>query len=230
MHYYKKHVKDYIADTSHLTMLQHGAYNILIDTYILREKPLSLDKEELYWSISARSDEEKAAIDLILKHFFVETEDGYYHKRIESELQNYIEIGERSKINGKLGGRPKNKPRNNPGGDPRNNPDITLTTNHKPLTNNHIDLFKEFWDNYPHRSGNKKTKKDSMNWWNKQSLDTLTIVLKEVKNYKKYIEKCHNDKVFDGGVPDPIRYLKNERYLDELDVKQTNSAFAGGYK
>ena len=48
MHYYKKHVKDYIADTSHLTMIEHGAYNILIDTYVLKEKPLSLDKEDLY--------------------------------------------------------------------------------------------------------------------------------------------------------------------------------------
>ena len=55
MHYYRKHVKDYIADTSHLSLLEHGVYNILIDTYVLREKPLSLDKEELYWSIAART-------------------------------------------------------------------------------------------------------------------------------------------------------------------------------
>ena len=106
-----------------------------------------------------------------------------------------------------------------------------LTNNQQPITKNqHIDLFEEFWKIYPHRNGNKKTKKDSVNWWQKQSLDTITIVLKATKIYKKHIEKCHNDKVFDGGVPDPIRYLKNERYLDELDVKSTNSAFAGGHK
>ena len=62
MHYYRKHVKDYIADTSHLTMLEHGVYNILIDTYVLTEKPLSLDKEALYWSIAARTEEEKIAV------------------------------------------------------------------------------------------------------------------------------------------------------------------------
>ena len=92
MHYYRKHVKDYIADTSHLTMLEHGAYNILIDTYVLREKPLSLDKEELYWSIAARTEEEKTAVDLILKHFFEETDKGYRHKRIEAEIKTMSNV------------------------------------------------------------------------------------------------------------------------------------------
>jgi len=91
MHYYRKHVKDYIADTSHLTMIEHGAYNILIDTYVLREKPITLDKEELYWSIAARTEEEKTAVDLILKHFFEETKAGYRHKRIEAEIQFCID-------------------------------------------------------------------------------------------------------------------------------------------
>ena len=219
MHYYRKHVKDYIADTSHLTMLEHGAYNILIDTYVLREKPLSLDKEELYWSIAARTEEEKTAVDLILKHFFEETDEGYRHKRIEAEIKDYVERGKKASDSAKMRWNSKG------------NAAPMLTNNQQPITKNHnIDLFEEFWKTYPHRNGNKKTKKDSMNWWQKQSLDTITIVLKAAKGYKKYIEKCHNDKVFDGGVPDPIRYLKNERYLDELDVKSTNSAFARGHK
>ena len=219
MHYYRKHVKDYIADTSHLTMIEHGAYNILIDTYVLKEKPLSLDKEELYWSIAARTEEEKTAVDLILKHFFEETETGYRHKRIEAEIQFCID---RSNI-GKKGAKKRWDSKSNA------YPLVPSTQYPEPNTQ-YIELFEEFWKTYPHRNGNKKTKKDSMNWWQKQSLDTITIVLKAAKGYKKYIEKCHNDKVFDGGVPDPIRYLKNERYLDELDVKQTNSAFAGGHK
>lgn len=219
MHYYRKHVKDYIADTSHLTMLEHGVYNILIDTYVLTEKPLSLDKEELYWSIAARTEEEKKAVDLILKHFFEETKDGYRHKRIEAEIKDYVERGKKASDSAKKRWHSKG------------NADPLLTNNHKPITKNqYIDLFEEFWKTYPHRNGNKKTKKDSVNWWKKQSLDTLTIVLKATKGYKRYIEKCHKDNVFDGGVPDPIRYLKNERYLDELDVKSTNSAFAGGHK
>lgn len=219
MHYYRKHVKDYIADTSHLTMLEHGVYNILIDTYVLTEKPITLDKEELYWSIAARTEEERKAVDLILKHFFEETKTGYTHKRIEAEIKDYVERGKKASDSAKKRWHSKG------------NADPLLTNNHKPITKNqYIDLFEEFWKTYPHRNGNKKTKKDSMNWWQKQSLDTITIVLKATKGYKQYIEKCHKDNVFDGGVPDPIRYLKNERYLDELDVKLTNSAFAGGHK
>lgn len=219
MHYYKKHIKDYIADTSHLTMLEHGAYNILIDTYVITEQPLTLDLDKLFRKVCAKTEDEQKAIVSILDEFFKKTDDGYTHKRIASEIKTYIEIGERSRENGKKGG----KPRTNPLG--------PLTINQEPQTKNqYIDRFEEFWDTYPHRNGHKRTKKDSVNWWQKQSLDTLTIVLKATKIYKKYIEKCHNDKVFDGGVPDPIRYLKNERYLDELDVKPTNSAFAGGHK
>jgi len=219
MHYYRKHVKDYIADTSHLSLLEHGVYNILIDTYVLREQPIALDKEELYWSIAARTEEEKTAVDLILKHFFEETKKGYRHKRIEAEIQFCID---RSNI-GKKGAKKR--------WDSKGNADPLVPSTQYPEPNTqYIELFEEFWKTYPHRNGNKKTKKDSMNWWQKQSLDTITIVLKAAKGYKKYIEKCHNDKVFDGGVPDPIRYLKNERYLDELDVKLTNSAFAGGHK
>ena len=35
MHYYTKHIKDYKTDTAHLTLLEHGVYNSLIDLYIL---------------------------------------------------------------------------------------------------------------------------------------------------------------------------------------------------
>ena len=62
-------------------------------------------------------------------------------------------------------------------------------------------------------------------WWSKQELVTLTKVLSAVKKYKKYIEKCHKDKVFDGGIADPVRYLKNEQYNDELQVKEVKKIY-----
>ena len=47
MHYYTKHIKDYKTDTAHLTLLEHGVYNSLIDLYILSENPLEPNLKKL---------------------------------------------------------------------------------------------------------------------------------------------------------------------------------------
>ena len=79
-------------------------------------------------------------------------------------------------------------------------------------------MFESFWETYPDRNGTKATKKASLEWWTKQPLDTLTMVLSKTKLYRKYIDSLDKDE-FNGGISDPIRYLKNEKYKDELDVK-----------
>ena len=79
-------------------------------------------------------------------------------------------------------------------------------------------MFASFWETYPDRNGTKATKKASLEWWTKQPLDTLTMVLSKTKLYRKYIDSLDKDE-FNGGISDPIRYLKNEKYKDELDVK-----------
>ena len=221
MHYYTKNIGDYRRDTMQLSLLEHGIYTTLIDHYLLNEKPLSLDQSHICWLIGAKTEEEKIVTSRLIDGFFEETDKGYIHKRCDEEIATYHSNLEVRRTNGRKGGIAKNQ-----------TPTKHLA-NQEPITKNQepvLDLFEEFWKTYPHRNGNKKTKKDSVDWWKKQSLDTITIVLKATKIYKKHIEKCHNDNVFDGGVPDPIKYLKKERYLDELDVKSTNSAFAGGHK
>jgi len=75
-------------------------------------------------------------------------------------------------------------------------------------------LFVEFWKIYPHRNGKSVTKPQSLQWWLEQTDDTITMVLKGARNYRKYIEQCHKDNKFNGGIPDPIRFLKNKRYED----------------
>ena len=220
MHYYPKNIGDYRRDTMNLSLLEHGVYMTLIDHYTLNEEPISLDHLDVCWTIGARTDNEKTAVCLILSKFFIKTDEGYRHKRCDEEIAQYKLRADTARENGKKGGRPK----------PNNNPTLTQPlTNQEPRTNNqepYTKLFEEFWKLYPHRDGNKKTKKESLAWWGKQNIDTLTIVLNAVRGYKKYIEKCHKDKVFDGGISDPIRYLKNESYLDELEVKRkTNSTY-----
>jgi uncharacterized protein YdaU (DUF1376 family) len=227
MHYYPKNIGDYRRDTMNLSLLEHGVYMTLIDHYILNEEPFPLDQLDVCWLIGARSEDEKTAVCLILSKFFIQTDNGYSHKRCDEEIAHYKLRADTARENGKRGGRPK----------PNNNPTLTQPlTNQEPRTNNQeprtnkedplikMDLFNSFWKTYPHRDGKKSTKKQSFSWWNKQSLDTLTMVLSKVKLYKSHIEKCLRDGVFESAPPDPIRYLQNERFND--DYKPTNSTYS----
>ena len=211
MHYYKKNIGDYRRNTIHLSLLEHGVYSQLIDQYYLKEG-VGFDKpvESIARLIGARTEDEVAVVSVILDEFFTETDSGYIHNKCDENLKDYIAQGNRSRENGKKAVKPSRNPVGNLVG--------TLTTNQEPLTNNHIELFEEFWEAYPHRNG-KRTKKQSLVWWKKQSLDTLTNVFNNTKKYVKYLEQCKKDSIWVANPPDPIRYLNNEQYKDELDVK-----------
>lgn len=219
MHYYPKNIGDYRRDTMNLSLLEHGVYMTLIDHYILNEEPFSDNIEDILWLVGARTEEEKNAVSLILNKFFKKKDDGYYHKRCDEEIQRYKKNAEVARENGKKGGRPRNPEVT------QSKPNPKLTNNQKLETNNHEPLFVEFWKLYPHRNGVGATKPQSLEWWNTKSLDTLTMVLDGTKKFKAYIERCHKDNVFNGGIPDPIRYLKNKRYKDDFKVVRKKSAY-----
>ena len=211
MHYYKKNIGDYRRNTMHLSLLEHGVYSQLIDQYYLKEG-VGFDKpvERIARLIGARTEDEVAVVSVILDEFFTETESGYIHNKCDENLKDYIAQGNRSRENGKKAVKPSGNPVGNLVG--------TLTTNQEPLTNNHIELFEEFWETYPHRNG-KRTKKQSLVWWKKQSVDTLTNVLSSTKKYVKYLDQCLKDDIWVANPSDPIRYLTNEKYNDEVSIK-----------
>ena len=230
MHYYTKHIKDYKTDTAHLTLLEHGVYNSLIDLYILTENPLEPNLQKLCRLVHAKTDDEINAVENVLSEFFIESDDGYRQKKCDQELIRIFGKSESARKSAKhRWGSERNA--NAMQTDSKRNANGMLPNTQDPLPNNPIPnkeltkLFEEFWNTYPHRNGNKKTRKESLVWWGKQDLVTLTKVLSSVRKYKKYIERCHKDKLFDGGISDPVRYLKNEQYNDELQVKSRNSTY-----
>ena len=80
MHYYQKNIGDYYSATNNLSFLEHGIYTIMIDKYMLDEKPFPKDKDKTYFLIGARSQEEKKAVDILLEMFFKETKNSFIHK------------------------------------------------------------------------------------------------------------------------------------------------------
>lgn len=94
MYYYKKNIGDYYKKTGRLSMLEHGAYTLLIDACYDRERFPTLE-EALDWTW-ARTDAEIEAVKFVLSKFF-ELNDGIYtQSRISDELMNYHALSEKN--------------------------------------------------------------------------------------------------------------------------------------
>lgn len=95
MHYYKRHIGDYAKKAGHLTPLEHGIYNLIIDGYYDREQaPTLLEAMRI---ARARTEEEKAAVLAVLDEFFTLDGECYRQNRIEEELAAYHDKAEKNR-------------------------------------------------------------------------------------------------------------------------------------
>ena len=141
MHYYEHNIGDYRRDTGHLTLLEHGIYRSLLDTYYLTQQPLCADLAKLMRSHCVRTADESKALENVLSDFFVLTDRGYEHKRCEAVIAEYAEKSAKSKKAAKARWAKNSK------SDAETMqtqceriPDAMPTINHKPLTNNQKPL------------------------------------------------------------------------------------------
>ena len=89
MNYYERHIGDYLKDTVHLSLLEHGVYGRLLDLYYTREEPLP--DAGIVRLLGARSDDEKNAVHAVLQEFFKLDEGLWRHSRCDVELERYAD-------------------------------------------------------------------------------------------------------------------------------------------
>ena len=95
MHFYKKNIGDYAKKAGRLSMLQHGAYTLLMDSCYDREEfPTREDAIEWTW---ASSREEIEAVEFVLRKFFTLEDGRYVQNRIQEELEEYRAKAETNK-------------------------------------------------------------------------------------------------------------------------------------
>lgn len=153
MHYYKRSIGDYRAATAHLSMVEHGAYQALLDYYYLHEKPIENPNETqtVFKRLRAETQMEKDAVIFVLEEFF-ELRDGlYFHRRCDAEIEKYREKSAKNRECGALGGRPTSRNKKEKSQETqmkpkrflektdtvkKQNPNETQTTNQEPLTTN----------------------------------------------------------------------------------------------
>ena len=134
MDYYKRYMGDYGRDTSRLSMIEHGAYNLLLDDYYSTRTPLPADLNELYRICRATTKPEQTAVESVAKRYFPVCDDGQRHsKRADEEIAKWEIMAEENREKGKLGGRPKKNPSGTPTGNPTgsggDNPEETHRVN-----------------------------------------------------------------------------------------------------
>ena len=152
MHYYKKNIGDYAKKTGRLSMLQHGAYTLLIDSCYDRERFPTME-EAIEWTW-ASSKEEIEAVEFILKRFFTLEDGRFIQARIQEEIENYHDKALKNKqiaIDREQKRKENNTNRERSVNEtpPNHKP---LTKNHKPLTNiNTIapeGVSPQVWDDF----------------------------------------------------------------------------------
>ena len=93
MYYYQHHIGDFLKDTSNLSNEQLAVYLKMLWRYYLDETPFIDAPEDIAFAV--RSDEK--TVQLILKHFFVEQEDGWHQTRCNKEIKHFHDKGEKAR-------------------------------------------------------------------------------------------------------------------------------------
>ena len=95
MNWYPRYYGDYSRDTAHLTLAEHGAYNVLLDHYYATG-PLPDDIGLLMRICRAFEDHERTAVKSVADKFFPVNGDQLRHnKRADQEIDKRDSISQK---------------------------------------------------------------------------------------------------------------------------------------
>lgn len=95
--WYPHNIDSYDRKTAHLTMLQHGAYRLMMDHYYRTATPLPAKLLQVHRICRAVAEDEQAAVSAVLAEFFELRDDGWHNIRSDEELEKTSTIrGKRS--------------------------------------------------------------------------------------------------------------------------------------
>lgn len=228
MHYFKRNIGDYHKKAGRLTMLEHGAYTLLLDACYDRERFPTLE-EAIDWCW-ARNKEETDAVELVLRKFFDFVDGRYVQTRIQEEISAYQatalknkEIAEKREATKRTKRAPDVHEACTDGHLTNNHK--SLTTNQEPVDQEHCaptvseqaDLFPKFWALYPRKQDKAKALKA---WAKLKVTDELFSLI--TKGLSAQVVSA--DWVKEGGkyIPMPTTWLNGKRWEDEIPSAPTN--------
>ncbi|USU01746.1 YdaU family protein [Pseudomonas siliginis] len=221
--YMQFYVADYLADTTHLTAEEHGAYMLLLFSYWQTGKPLRIDRLA---TVARIPNERWPSVADTLSEFFHVTETHWVQFRVEADLEAVNSKVVTASNAGKASARAKALKKQQQLNDRSTNVDDPLQRNgnHKdtdtdtdknknntpPMVD---DLFPKFWKLYP----NKKGKAAAEKAWKK--LKVTADLFGQIAEGLAAQVVCEAW-VKDRGqfIPHPATWLNGKRWEDEVKV------------
>jgi uncharacterized protein YdaU (DUF1376 family) len=219
--YMQFYVADYLADTTHLTAEEHGAYMLLLFSYWQTGKPLRIDRLA---TVARIPNERWPSVADTLSEFFHVTETHWVQFRVEADLEAVNSKVVTASNAGKASARAKALKKQQELNDRSTNVDDPLQrngnhkdtdtdknkTNTPPMVD---DLFPKFWKMYP----NKKGKAAAEKAWKK--LKVTADLFGQIAEGLAAQVVCEAW-VKDGGqfIPHPATWLNGKRWEDEVKV------------
>ena len=226
--YMQFYVADYLADTTHLTAEEHGAYMLLLFSYWQTGKPLRIDRLA---TVARIPNDRWPSVAETLSEFFHITETHWIQFRVESDLESVnskvVTASNAGKASAKAKALKKQQELNDRStsvDDPlqRNGNHIDTDTDTDknrttPLPPEGEDLFPKFWALYPRKQDKAKAQKA----WTKLKVtdDLFSLIAKGLA-----AQVVSADWVKEGGkyIPMPTTWLNGKRWEDEIPSAPTN--------
>lgn len=209
MHYYQHNVADYRKDTHHLSLLEHGIYRQLLDTYYLDERPLCADVAKLMRSHGVRSADEVQAFNNVLSDFFHLADEGYKHGRCDREIAAIYAKSEKARQSAKARWSAKDEQKQQAKEDERHDDANALQSDCEGnATQYPIPNTQE--SNNAHECAPRARRKSEQtllaNW-----------MLEKKQAGEKYIPA--DDVIFEDGIPKPFLYLAWKVFVEDMTTK-----------
>jgi uncharacterized protein YdaU (DUF1376 family) len=188
--WYPHYPGDYGRDTAHLSLVQHGAYRLLLDHYYATAAPLPSEVTAIYRICRAFDDVERNAASFVLEEFFELSADGYHNRRADAELQKRSEC--RQKLS-QAGKKRWEQPRHKPGSSqaiaspqPQPQPQEKQTSSAAKTAAEHAGFpeFEIFYEAYPLRRGRAEARAA---WMRKGCEGHLGEILASLRAWKENV-------------------------------------------
>jgi uncharacterized protein YdaU (DUF1376 family) len=219
--YMQFYVADYLADTTHLTAEEHGAYMLLLFSYWQTGKPLRIDRLA---TVARIPNERWPSVAETLSEFFHVTETHWVQFRVEADLESVnskvVTASNAGKASAKAKALKKQQELNDRSttveGSLQRNANHTDTDTDKnrkehPVPPEGEDLFSMFWKLYPNKVGKVVAQKA----WKKLKItdDLFTLI---VDGLRKQVVSTAWTKDNGQFVPHPSTWINGKRWEDEV--------------
>lgn len=229
MNFYKRHLGDIAKSCSDLSQGQMGAYDLLLDWHYANEKPIPLAADKVYRIGRAFTKAERDNVDSVLAELFIQTEDGYTHKRAAEEMakasaqadtNRRIAEEREAKKRATKGARSVHEPFNETGTNnttkrqPSQTPDSRQEQRSNALeqqaARKTAERFQDFWTAYPVKKGRAEAEAK----WRAKGYDAIAdTIIADVK------QRITRDRQWlDGFAPHGSTYVNGKGWLDEIEA------------